>query len=90
MDHINNSFSDNTKYQRLKKPLQAAKVCEEARKQAHARYEVISFRDGLLTIGIKNSSQAMEIQMQSQNIIEGINRELGKEMVKKIRYKIIG
>lgn len=89
MDSIDKFLSTNSKYQRLSKPLTAARVCEAARVVAHDRFRVVSFREGLLTAGTENSSAAANLQMESTQIIANINKALREELVEKIRFKII-
>jgi len=89
MDQINKFLSTNSKYQRLSKPLTAAAVCEAARSVAKGRFVVVSFRGGLLTAGTNNSGEAANLQLENDQIIREINQKLGKEMVEKIRFKIV-
>ena len=88
MQKIDKFISHNSKYAALQKPLEAAGVCEKARAVAEGRFTVISFKQGLLTVGITSPAQAMNLQAESESIIENINRELGREAVTKLRYKI--
>ena len=78
----------NPKYKAYQKPLEAAKICEVARDYSNGRFEVISFRAGLLTIGVSSSSEAANLQAESQKIIDEINSKLGENSVKRIRFKI--
>lgn len=89
MDNINKFIKGNPKYKGLKKPLEAAKVCDTARLLGDGRFEVISYREGLLTIGVSSSSQAADVQMQSTKIIADINKKLEQNIVKRIRYKLV-
>lgn len=89
MDNINNFIKHNSKYKALQKPLEAAEVCNTARQYSEGGYEVISFRDGLLTLGTNSPSQSANLQAQSAQIIDTINKDLGQEKVKKIRFKIV-
>lgn len=88
MDKISKFLTNNPKYKQLSRPLQAARVCEAGRGVAGGRFGVISFRDGLLTIGVENSSAAANLQAESSQIIEEINQKLDQELVKRIRFKI--
>lgn len=88
INNINNIFKGNPKYLRLQKPLQAANVCDTARTLTHYRFDVISFKDGLLTLGVNSSAQAANLQMQSTQIIKEVNQKLGQILVEKIRTKI--
>ncbi len=88
MEHINKFISNNIKYKRYEKPLRAANVCNIARKQADGRFGVISFRQGLLRLSVKSSPQAASLRAESEKIIAEINKEIGNEAVKEIRFKI--
>lgn len=87
MENIQNLLH-GSKYTRLSGPLKAARVCEQARVAANGRFNVLSFRDGLLTVGVKNSGEAANLQLESNQIIDNINKELGEEIVKRLRFKI--
>ena len=89
MDNINNFMRQHPKYRGLVKPLHAAKICEAARSAADGRFEVISYRDGLLTLGVSSSSAAADIQAESTQIMAEINQKLDQELVKRLRTKII-
>lgn len=89
MDKIKKFLSTNIKYTRLAKPLEAAAVCEVARAVGEGRFSVLSFRDGLLTVGTQNSGAAANLQMESDSIVKEINAKLDHELVKKIRFKIV-
>ena len=88
MYNIKKFLKSNPKYKRLQKPLQAAKICAAARSQAHSRFEVVSFRGGLLTLAVGSSSEAANLQAESQKIIDEINQKLGENSVRNIRFKI--
>lgn len=88
MDNIGNLLGRGGKYQRFAKPMTAARVCEAGRLAARGRFNVVSFADGLLTVGTKNSGEAANLQMESAQIIDKINKELGEELVKKMRFKM--
>lgn len=88
LDKIDKFIKHNPKYCGLSKPLTAARVCETARTYIDTRASVISFRDGLLTLGVESSAQAANIQAESSQIISEINNKLGEKLVKRLRYKI--
>lgn len=73
---------------KLRKPLEAAEVCDTARSLAQGRFEVVSYKQGLLTLAVSNSSEAGNLQIESQKIIDDINTKIGQEKVKNIRFKI--
>lgn len=88
MKKISKFLSEDPRYRRLQKPLEAAEICQRARELSQGRYEIISFKNGLLAVSCKSSAAAANLQMESQNIIAGLNQKLGSEKVKRIRFKI--
>lgn len=88
MDKISKIIRQS-KYQRFQKPLEAAAICQAARKIAAGRFGVISFKNGLLTLSVENSLQAANLQSESQEIIEKINQKIGERRVQKIRFRIL-
>lgn len=88
MDHINKYFRQNPRYAKLQKPLEAAGICDAARSLSDGRFGVVSFNEGVLCLSISSSAEAANLQAESSQIIDKINQKLGKEMVKRIRYKI--
>ena len=88
MQKIDSFLKHNPKYRALSKPLEAAAVCDKAKAVAQGRFEVISFKQGLLTVGVNSPAEAMNLQAESMSIIKDINRELGREAITKLRFKI--
>lgn len=88
MKRISKFFSDNPRYRRYKKPLEAAEVCDTARQVSEDEYSIISFNKGLLTISCSSSAEASNLQSESQEIIKKINQKIGEEKVKRVRFKI--
>ena len=88
MKKIDHDFSHNPRYLKLRKPLEAAEVCDAARDQAQGRFEGVSYKHGLLTLSVSNSSEAGNLQMETQKIIDNINKKIGQEKVREIRFKI--
>lgn len=89
MENIGNLFKQDPKFKSFQKPLEAAGVCDVARKYSKGTYEVISFHDGLLTLGTHSPTQSMELQMKSTEIISRVNKDLGVQKVLKLRFKLI-
>lgn len=89
MNNIDSFMRHNSKYKSLQKPLEAANVCDTARLLAHGRFEVVSFRQGLLTLGVTSPAASTNLQMETSKIIKELNEKLGGELVLKIRLKII-
>jgi len=88
MKKIDEFLKHNPKYRALHKPLEAAKICDIARSQSHNRFNVISFRDGLLSLSVSSSAEAANLQAESQKIMAGINMKIGENLVKRLRLKI--
>lgn len=96
MDKIDKFISGNPRYNKLSKPLTAAKVCDAARSLSESRFSVISFRQGLLTLGVGSSAEAGNLQAESTQLISQINTKLdpkgapsGQELVNRLRFKIV-
>jgi len=88
MKKIDEFLKHNPKYRALHKPLEAARICDVARLQAHGRFSVVSFRQGLLTVAVSSSAAASNLHMDSQKIIDEINQKIGENSVKRIRFKL--
>lgn len=92
MKKISKIFSDNPRYRRLRKPLEAAAICDIAREISQGQYHafsVISFRGGLLTVGVSSSAAAANLQAESSKIMAKINQKIGEDKVKRIRFKLV-
>jgi len=77
------------------KVIAAALVCQKAagviKKQKlfpRGGFEVIQFRNGSLFIKVKSSSVASKINSNSEELIKEINQELGKDLVKKLSFRL--
>ncbi len=88
MKKLSDYFSGDPRYSRLKKPLEAANVCDTTRSVAEGRFEVISFRDGLLTLSVSSPAQAANLSLESVKIISEVNEKLGEEKVERVRFKV--
>lgn len=91
MKKLSRILGDNPRYRRLQKPLEAAEVCDRARQVSEGQYHafsIISYRGGLLTMGVGSSFEAANLQAQTSEIIEKINEKIGEEKVKRIRFRI--
>lgn len=89
MKKISDFISGNSRYSRLKKPLKAAKICECARTLARGRFEVVSFREGLLTVSVSSSAEAANLQAESESFINELNQKLEEKAVERVRFKIV-
>lgn len=88
IEKVSKFLSEDPRYRRFQKPLEAAEICEYARQVAQQQYSIISFSRGLLTVSCQTSAQAANLQAESGQIITRINQKLGADKVKKIRFKI--
>lgn len=89
MKKVSHFLSDNPRYNRYKKPLEAAKVCEATRELGKGRFGVISFSRGLLSLSVSSPAQMMELQAQSDGLINEINQKLRENIVERVRFKIV-
>lgn len=88
LQKISKIISGQSKLQGFKKPLEAAEVCDAAREISEGQYTIISFHNGLLTVGVSSSYEAAERRIEADKIINKINQKIGRKAVKKIRFKI--
>jgi predicted nucleic acid-binding Zn ribbon protein len=88
MDKIDKILTRESRYKRFQKPLEAANICAAGASCVDARYNIVSFRNGVLAVGVRSSAEAANLQMKSGQILECVNKKLGKEIVKRLRYKI--
>jgi len=63
----------------------SAEICFLAEKWGKGRFESISYSKGVLKLSVPSSSSASELQMESDNLIEYLNKKIGRESVKSIR-----
>jgi predicted nucleic acid-binding Zn ribbon protein len=77
------------RYKRFQKPMQAARVCEAGNTCVSPRGRAVTFKDGLLTVELSSGASAANMQMESAGILECINKKLGQDLVKKLKYKIV-
>ena len=80
----------------IENKVEAALVCEAwgkavvsiFGKEGAKNTRALFFKDNTLTIQVENSSWASEVKMRESKLVEGINKELGKDIVKRIRFKV--
>jgi len=88
MEDIKNIIGRQSKLKRLHKPLEAAYICKIADSLADDCYDAVSFKNGLLTVGVSSNLAAANLQVESSKIIERINQKVGENRVQRIRFKI--
>jgi len=62
-----------------------AQICFYAESWKKVPFSVISFSNGILKVSITSSSAASELQMLSEDLIDFLNRKIGKKQVRSIR-----
>ena len=88
MDKIGKILGQESRLKRFQKPLEAANVCQAGASCVDARYNIVSFKNGLLAVAVRSSAEAANLQMKSSQILECVNKKLGREAVKKLRFKV--
>lgn len=69
----------------LLKVATSAEICFYAENWGKIPFTAISFSNGLLKIAVNSSAAASELQMEENNLIEFLNKKIGKELVKRVR-----
>ncbi len=90
MRHIEKALEGFIKKQGLKKQLDQQKLLEGWGKIVGEKIsnntEAISVEGGVLIIKAKNSAWRQELQVQKINILNNINKEPTKKLIKDIRF----
>ena len=63
----------------------AAQICFYASEYGKGSFEATSFSRGVLKLSCKDSIDAGEVQMMSEEIIAHVNKKIGKNIVTRIR-----
>ena len=63
----------------------ASQICFYASEYGSGSFEATSFSKGILKLSCKSSIDAGEVQMMSEEIIDFVNKKIGKNIVSKIR-----
>ncbi len=66
----------------------AARVCAVAKEVADGAFEPISYKSGCLKISVLSDSRAHLIRLGEKELRSKINQKLGREVVKKLSFKI--
>lgn len=94
--HIKNILPSSLSRYGIDRQAQAAFVCflfekiikEELGGEVHKNCQPLSFKNGILKIQVKNSVLASEIQLNQSKIINKINKEIGKEVVRRLQFRL--
>lgn len=65
----------------------ASQICFFASEYGKGSFEATSFSKGVLKLSCKDSIDAGEVQMMSEEIITHVNKKVGKTIVSKIRIQ---
>ena len=63
----------------------SSQICFYANEWGKDRFDAISYSRGVLKLSVRDSIDAGEIQMMSEEIIGYVNKKLRREIVKRIR-----
>jgi len=63
----------------------AAQICFYASEYGKGSFTALSFSRGVLKLSCKDSIDAGEVQMMSEEIISYVNKKIGKNIVTRIR-----
>jgi len=66
----------------LGKTATSAMVCFYAEKWGNGRFKAISFSEGLLKLSARSSAQAMELDMQKEDLLNYMKEFVGKKRIK--------
>lgn len=62
-----------------------AEVCFFADGWGKHSFRSVSFSRGILKVSVASSSAAQELQMKEEEIVNYLNKKMGKEIVKRVR-----
>lgn len=76
--------------------IKAAGVCDLWDKVIFEKFDKIfikkckatRFKDGVLAVAVLGSAFAQELEMEKYEIMEAINKEIGKNIVERIKFEI--
>ncbi len=63
----------------------SSQICFYAQEYGKGSFEIISYSRGVLKLCCKDSIDAGEVQMMSDEIISHVNKKIGRQIVKRIR-----
>jgi len=85
MERLNKIIKQSLAKRSLSLTAQAAQICFYAEKWGSGRLSAISFSKGVLKVSVNSSPAASELEMSKHDLIESVNKKLGKELVKQVR-----
>jgi len=64
---------------------ESAQICFLVEKWSDSRCQPISFSKGVLKVSVTSSSEASELQMEAEKLIDFLNKKMGKNIVRRLR-----
>lgn len=72
----------------LTRQFNAAFICGKAKDVGGGKWDAISFRNGILKLRVSSNEEAYFIKVRSDEIVSQINRAIGKDVVKRLVFKV--
>lgn len=69
----------------LSQSAESAMICFWAKEWANTRFDPISFSRGILKVSVRSASAASELQMREEELLEYLNKRVGKKLIKRLR-----
>lgn len=69
----------------LSETAEGAQICFLVEKWGKSHCQPISFSKGVLKVSTASSSEASELQMEAEQLIEYLNKKMGKKIVQRVR-----
>ena len=88
MENIDEILKKRFSHYGLGKIAQASLVCQRAQEVAADKYQVISFKKGVLSLKVQSSAAACELRLCQTELIEKINQALPSPMVEKLKFRV--
>lgn len=88
MKKIENILKKRLRHFGLEQIALSSLVCQRADEVSQGQFQAISFKKGILTLGVQNSSAACQLQLQQKEILQKINTSMGQDIVQRLRFKV--
>ena len=89
MEKLNKLLLPSLAKKGLARQAVSAQICHYALEWSENGIKPISFDKGVLKIGTTSSSQASEFQMRQEELIDYIDKKIGKKVVRAVRFVLI-
>lgn len=87
-EKVDEIIDRRAKYYGLHDQIEAARICFEAKRLYTIQLEPISFKNGILTVSVKKSTEAQELQFKEKEVIKKLNQKIGQEVVKHLKFRL--